>query len=795
MKDYPVIKFTLLFIIGIIVQYQFNIDATIIYYFIISLLLLIILFLFKKSPSIFGQLIIGSSIILLGMSIAVINSNKTPELPQKIFSNQTTEIYGKIKEIDLIQTDQLKFEIITDSIIGENANIYYPYVLLCRLKVQKGRLNKFYRSINPGYKLKIKSKIYETRDKRNPGEFDYKKYLLSVGISGNINLSNKNQIKITERNKDFISTLIFSIRKNIAEKIDELYSFKTSSLLKGLLLADRSNISYTTKEEFINAGVIHVLAVSGLHVGFIALIVIIILGRINLFVRSILTIFALLLFLLITGSPPSVMRAVIMGSVIIISFVLGRSTNIYNSLSIAALIILVFSPKQLFAPGFQLSFSAVWGIAVFFPICKDYLSKINIENKILKDILLFLSVSLGAQIGTLPFTFIYFGKLSIIALLINLIVIPLVGFIIATGIISLVINILFPFVAVFYSAANELFSNILFWITSNAGNLSFSFIKISNFNYYDALIVFISLFFFLIIRKKLNRSYIKFIVLVILILNIFLFTSFTNKELLPDNELSILMIDVGQGDAILVKYPDGKLSLIDAGIRTNSFDTGKYILEPLLNYLNIDKIDFAFLSHMDIDHYGGFNYLINKGIIKGIYKPLIDSSLAKDIRFEKLLDKNNITKKYYEQKIIKEGNVRIYILNNNQNKDYNHLSTNNKSGMIKIVYGENSILFTGDIEKKGEKFYSKYYQDFLQSDVLKVAHHGSKTSSTIGFLNYIKPKIGLISVGKYNFYGHPSKNIITRYLINNVKIYRTDMQSAILFQSDGKNFNKINWRD
>ena len=795
MKDYPVIKFTLLFIFGIIVQHQCNIDATIIYYFIISLLLLAILFLFKRSNSIFNQLIIASSIILLGMCIAVINSDETPELPRKIFDNKTSEIYGKIKEINLIQTDQIKFEVLTDSIIGENASIYYPYVLLCRLKVQKGSLNKFYRTINPGYKLKIKSKIYETRDRRNPGEFDYKKYLLSVGISGNINLSKINQIEITEKDKDFLQTLIFSIRKNIAEQIDQLYSYKTSSLLKGLLLADRSNISYTTKEEFINAGVIHVLAVSGLHVGFIALIVIIILGRINLFVRSILTIFALLLFLLITGSPSSVLRAVIMGSVIIISFVLGRSTNIFNSLSIAALIILAFSPKQLFAPGFQLSFSAVWGIAVFFPLCKEYLTKINIENKILKNILLFLSVSLGAQIGTLPFTLIYFGKLSIIALLINLIVIPLVGFIIATGIISLVINIIFPFIAVFYSAANELFANLLFSLISKAGNLSFSFIKISNFNYYDALIVFISLFFFLLVRKKLKRSFAKFIVVILLIINIFLFTSFTNKEILPKDELSILMVDVGQGDAIIVKYPDGKISLIDAGIRTNSFDTGKYILEPLLNYLNIDKIDLAFLSHMDIDHYGGFNYLINKGIIKEIYKPLIDSSLAKDIRFEKLLDINNITKKYYEQKIIKEDNVRIYILNSNNNKAYNRLSTNNKSGMIKIVYGENSVLLTGDIEKKGELFYSKYYKDFLRSDILKVAHHGSKTSSTEGILNYIKPKIGLISVGKYNSYGHPSKIIIERYKNNNVKIYRTDLQSAILFQSDGKIFKYEDWRE
>jgi len=798
MKDYPVIKFTVLFALGITLQHLFKLDFTILYFSIFSVVLYVILILSKNSSnylSILKQSLIVLVTISFGINVSIFNGNKTNLLPQEIINNNKTEIYGTIKEINLIQSDQLKFEIITDSIVVDNITLTSLYVLQCRLKEQKNSLNKFYKSIYPGYKLKITSTIFETRDKRNPGEFDYREYLLANGISGNINLSRTNQIEIIDRDIEYFSSVIFSIRKNIASKIDEIYSTQASSLLKGLLLADRSNISYSTKEEFINAGVIHVLAVSGLHVGFISLFIIILIGRINLFARSIITIITLILFLLITGSPPSVFRAVIMGSVIVLSFILGRSTNIFNSLSIAGFIILLIDPQQLFSPGFQLSFSAVWGIAVFFPMCKEYLTKLNIENKSIKYILLFISVSLGAQIGTLPFTLIYFGKLSIIALAVNLIVIPLIGIIIATGIISLIINTLISFVAIYYASANELFSNILFWLISKTGNLDFSFIKISNFNYYDAAIIFISIFFFLYISKKLLRPFVKIIVLCLLISNIFIFTSITSNELLPENKLSILMIDVGQGDAILVKYPNGKTSMIDAGIRSNSFDTGKFIIEPLLNYLNIDKIDVAYLSHMDIDHYGGFYYLSSNGFIREIYKPTIDSSLEKDLRFEALLNRNNIVKKYYKQQIIKEGNARIYILNSISDKNYNQLSTNNKSGMVKIVYGENSILFTGDIERKGEIYYSEYYKEFLKSDILKIAHHGSKTSSSEEILNYQQPKIGLVSVGSYNIYNHPSASIIDRFNNLNIKLYRTDIQGALLLQSDGNVIKSVNWKD
>jgi len=797
MNDYPVIKFTILFTAGILIQHLFNVDYQIFYLFLISLAVYCLLFIkqIHRHFPLTNQIILFMLIILFGMSTSVLNKNTTKELPENIIHKKNTITYGEIKGINLIQKDKLIFEIKTDSILTSYVKDTRTYILRCTIKEKKNILLKFYNSIYPGNKLKIIRSIYKARDKRNPGEFDYKEYLKTKGISGTINLNKINQIKIITSDKDIFKSFVFNIRKEIANEIEGLYSFQASALLKGLLLADRSNISYSTKEEFINAGVIHILAVSGLHVGFISLIIIILLGRVNLFIRSILTIVALFLFLLITGAPPSVVRAIIMGTVIIFSFMFVRGTNIFNSLALAGLIILLIKPEQLFTPGFQLSFSAVWGIAVFYPIFKNIISKLYIKNKPAEYILLFSSVSLGAQIGTLPFTLIYFGKLSIIALAINIVIIPLVGIIIATGIASLFINLILPSVAIYYASANEFFTGFMFWFINKTGNLGFSFVRISNFNFYDALIIFSFLFLLLFIKKKIANVSAGTIIVSLIIANIFLFTSLTKNDLLPENKLSVLMIDVGQGDSFLVKFPNGKIALVDAGIRNPTFDTGEYTIEPLLNYLNINKIDLAFVSHIDNDHYGGFKYLINKGWINKIYKPYPDTTVEKDKRFEKLLDSNHLKKSYYNRKIIKEGNARIYILNNEGNIITKDFSSNNKSGLIKIVYGNTSILFTGDLETSGEEYYSDYYRDFLKSDILKVGHHGSKTGTSEKFLRFVKPAISLVSAGKYNRYKHPAKIILQRLKQHHSKIFRTDESGAVLLNSSGLKFEHINWRE
>ena len=793
MNSYPIIKVAIFFSGGILFYKLADISSSAVIIFIVSLLIFS-LFLFKISKTVVSVFILFA--VFFSGYLIVMNSEKdTYFFPQEVYRVKDLTVYGRITDIKLIKQKEVTFNFKTDSLKIEARVLKKNVKLLCKLReTSQKRLDSVYNMLEPGNYLKLTGTYYKGREIRNPGEFDYNKYLNSLGISGTLNITGAKNINLLSDESDFFKSAIFSIRKFLDSEIKSLHNEQTSSLLKGLLLADRSEIDYVTKTQFINAGVIHVLAVSGLHVGFIAIIFLFLFGRLNIYLRSILTITGLLLFMLITGMPPSVFRATLMAVVIIIAFLFNRSTNLFNSLALAALIILVINPDELFNPGFQLSFSAVIGIALLYSPFEKFINKLRLNSRVLRYIILFMAVSLSAQIGTLPFTLTYFGKLSVIALIANLFVIPIIAIIVGLGIFTLIINSFLPFIGIYFAAANDLVTKILFLIVKISGNADFSYISVRNFSLYDSLLFYTFLLFLLYSLKSINRNAVKFAVLILVGLNFFFLSSLDNSDLFKDGKLSVFAIDVGQGDAILVKFPEGTTALIDAGNVTPSFDNGERVILPLLEYLGIDKIDYGFVSHIDSDHYAGFVSLVNAGVVKKIFKPEIDSTLVKDMKFEKYLREESVPIEYYKRGILKIDGARIYVLNNESISKNQEFSTNNKSGVLKIVYGRTSFLFTGDIERKVEKIYASNYKTFLDADVLKAAHHGSNTSSSSAFLNYVTPEMSIISAGILNKFKHPSEEVVKRLENFGSEIYRTDKYGALIFESDGESISFIDWK-
>ncbi len=162
------------------------------------------------------------------------------------------------------------------------------------------------------------------------------------------------------------------------------------------------------------------------------------------------------------------------------------------------------------------------------------------------------------------------------------------------------------------------------------------------------------------------------------------------------------MIDIGQGDAILIKTPDSKTILIDAGLATFYFDNGESVILPMLDHLGIDKVDYGLVSHLDIDHYGGFVSLIQNNNIGEIFKPALDTTVKKDIKFENFLSKEGVKINYYDSQKLKFDNCQLYFLSNKETNEVYNVSSNNRSGILKLVYGGCSFLFTGDAESREE---------------------------------------------------------------------------------------------
>ena len=797
MKDYPIILVALAFIAGILLQPIVNVNILTVV--ILSSILIAALLITNKRKMFSRIRMILSMISLILISMignisAQFSQNHYNEILTKLYKEKNVMVSGNIDKIELIRQDEILFLLESDKFMVNDIVIEDNFTLLCKLRGGKKGRNDFYDRMKPGYRIVVTGTYTKGKDRRNPGEFDYNSYLKSKGITGLFNVNSYKDVVVIDEEANVFNNAIFQSRKYINEQIKSLHTVETASLLRGLLLADRKEIDKDIKTQFINSGVVHVLAVSGLHVGFIALIIFVLFGRFNIYLRSIITILGLLAFMLLTGVPPSVFRATVMAVVIILAFLTNRTTNIFNSLAIAALIILIANPYELYSPGFQLSFSAVLAIGAIYPHLSATINKLYIKSKIVKYVLLFAGVSISAQLGTLPFTLFYFGKLSIIALLTNLIVIPTIGLTIALAVTTLLINSVLPVVASFYAIANDTITGLLLSFINFTGELSYSHIKIPAYSVYDAIIFY---FFLILFMEFIRKQYLKnalALVLIVTFANVYIFSTFDNKSLLPDNQLSVLMIDVGQGDAILIKTPDNKTILIDAGLAAFYFDYGESVIIPLLDFIGIEKVDYGFVSHLDLDHYGGFVSLIQKDKIGEIYKPAFDSTLKKDIRFETFLKEQGVKINYYNSQKLIFDNCRMYVLSNKESNEIYNLSSNNRSGILKVVYGNCSFLFTGDAESRVENILTDDYQDFLDVDVLKVGHHGSKTSTSENFVNYTSPDYAILSAGIKNRFGHPHSSVINRLNENDIRIFRTDELGAILLLSDGEKITIEEWR-
>jgi competence protein ComEC len=792
-SKYPLVKFTIIFILGIIFGSVFKVDLLIQLFIILSVLILSIIIFQKAGENIvlLKSVLLLLSIFLIGSAYYSVRVSEQNKYLFKYPKYKNVLINGTIDKIELIRDGRLTFKLISNSISAGAEYYKERYNILCSVYDQKKEVQNIYQKLAVGNEILFQAYIQRPRDQRNPYEFDYEKYLNDREIIAVANAYSTTDLKVLNNKSDGLKNSIFQIRKYLGEKISSLHNKTTSSMLRGLILADRSEIDFQINQDFINAGVVHVLSVSGLHVGYIVIIFLFLFSRMNLYWRISLTLLGLFLYMIITGSEAPVFRSTIMVSVILCVPLLGRESNSLNSLSLAALMILIINPKELFNPSFQLSFSAILTLIILFPSIKNSVNSLSIKSKLIKNSFLFLGSTIAAQVGTMPFILVYFGRISVTSLIANIFVIPISGLLVGIGIVSLFIQSFSTWLATIYASVNELLTFGMLYLVRFFGNPRYSFINIRQFTLYDSIIFYIMLGIIFSTWKYLTSKKSKIIFLVLSIITAITLFRIDNFELLPENKLSILMIDVGQGDSFLIKFPNTQTALIDAGNATIKFDTGKRIIEPLLEKIGIDKLDYVFVSHVDDDHFKGLYSIISDGKVGTIIKPEVDSSQTKDIQFEKYITEHKLSITYYSRKEINIGNTKLYFLTVGDTNS--NISTNDRSGIIKLLYGKTSFLFTGDASIKKETQLVDSYSRFLESNVLKVAHHGSKSSTSDRFLGTVDPNIALISAGIMNKFKHPHISIVEKLNDRKISTYRTDLSGAILLQSDGDKINKMNW--
>lgn len=730
-------------VLAAIYTYYFNINS----YILISLGIILSLSLFAKNRT--------RLYLLLSVTIFFVTAIYTNYRRQSVFKNYKNEEkeyilrVENIKEYEGYSTFIASVKNVNGNTFNEKLKAYYS-----------GR-----ESLNNFDTIKVNSKLEDIRINANPNLFNEKMYYLTKNI------------KYKAKFKDFEK---ISWKMSLAEKLNLAFENKLDALTKNKMNTSNSNFlkaifmsntNYLDEDElgtYRSVGLGHLLAVSGLHVSLISFAIIFILVGLGVSKRKASSI--CIIFLIIYGAvinyPVSFLRAMILFIALDLAFAYDINIECVEIISIALIITLLINPYYVFSVSLHLSYGAAYAIEILFRRLKKLGDK---KNKIQEAMLFVLAINLVLA----PIQLYTFHEFNFISLITNLILLPIYSAIITASFIILVISIIISPFSILFTIVNYLLSGlykILLFISR------VDILKVSLYNQ-DALIlayfVLLIAFYFANNFSYMKTKLVKFMLMMMVII------TFTGSFIYMKNQKhydTLNMISIGQEEAMLLDINNKKIMVDVAGdIMGTSFSYDRTLREVLKN-AGVSTIDIIFISHFDSDHYGNLIYLLDDFKVKNIcfYKELAPEFIKEEIisRGINYINPNNING-------IDLGNDN-YIKIVHRDRDFD---SNNSSLLFVLKAHGTKTLFTGDIEREAED----YYIDKLSKiDILKVPHHGSKTSSSMNFLEKTMPKDAISSQGLNNSYGHPHEETLENFKAIGSNFYRTDRQGMIsVIFSDG----------
>lgn len=686
----------------------------------------------------------------------------------------------------------------------------HRYILECTqvvidssLHVAQGKVlitqGRFARKLYYGQAIQITGAPQRPQLPGNPGEFNYRHYLQLNDVYFQYSLDENNCHILPEQKGAFFQKhLLDPVRRHISMVLQNNIPAPTNAMIEALFMGERQDVDRSIIADFQKTGVIHILAISGWHVSFALMIFLLIFSMLRFPFKWKIGMSLLLLFIyvaLVNFIAP-VVRSAVMATLYFGAQLSERRSNSINIMAVAGLLILFVAPQQLFIAGFQFSFAAVFGILYGYPKLKKMLPFVTGKSKwkafINKWIFQPLLVSAAAILATSPLTWYHYGVMQIGALLINLFIIPATAAFMTLSFIFLLLASTGFFALDGMAQILHLLCLGILKALNFMATWPFMQLQIPR---PSILLIVLFLAGIYLIFNLTNRRRLAMLGVIVCII-IFFSDPHQNKAL---NKLRVTFVDVGQGDAAIVEFPNGDNVVIDAGDRKGDWDEGGRYVAPLLKYFGIGRIKYLAGTHGHSDHVGGFAALLDQFKIDTL---VLSPYLSRDENFLRLMQKAQsmqlpVVFRKRGQTLPAGEECRIYFLH----PDENHISltdcsgdeVNNSSLVTKICYGKTSFLLTGDLESDAERMLAGY-RDFLKADVLKVGHHGSKTSTSQGLLDWVQPQYGVVSVGRRNRFFHPSKQTLQRLEENGAIPLRTDHFGAIMFESDGKEVRLINWR-
>lgn len=554
--------------------------------------------------------------------------------------------------------------------------------------------------------------------------------------------------------------------KAIGDTIENFYGEREGSFLRSLLLGDKRYLDEEDASNLGEVGLSHIMAVSGLHCCFLSSLVGALFGGRRRKLRCAVTIPLLFFYAFATGLTPSILRACIMISMVMLAPLFGRESDSPTSISFALLLILIRNPFAIASISLQLSFSAVAGIVWLTPkLSKKWQGK----GKISRFVLLSFATTLGAMIFSTPLACYYFGTLSIVSLLSNLLCLSLVSVVFALGLVSVLAAALFPQLGPLVAVLPEVGIRLVLGIAGILEELPFHAVYFNTAFSIAWLVYIYALFAACALCKRGKYRYQAALGLAA----VSLFAAAKVGALhYVQGGLNVVALDVGQGESVLL-LSEGHAVLVDCGSKNSYIDAGD-IAADYLRSAGCDTLDAVILTHYHEDHANGLAALLARMDVATIYLPNIDAGEGDRDTVEALAARYEVSVCYVEEEMnVANGASTLTVYPPVGESGANELGLS-----ILCSLGDFDTLITGDMDEKTETKLVDTY-DLPDIEVLVVGHHGSKYSTGTHLLETVTPEIGIISVGD-NSYGHPTEEAMLRLTDAGMSVYRTDMQGNIL---------------
>lgn len=644
----------------------------------------------------------------------------------------------------------------------------------------------------PGDKVEIKEgKLYLPEDKRNEGSFDNSEYQKSKNLFGSI--FSESDATLKKDGKKSIIRYAAKLKSGFANSAIKKLDKNIGGIATALLTGDKSSISEKDSQNLKNSGVYHIVAISGLHLNIFIIFVSFFISGLKIkrlkkaILSFVLCVITSLGVLVLTGFGLSVIRAFVMLIISLGSGVFSRKYDSKNSLYISAALILILIPQSFYSVGFKLSVLSTFAVLVSADIMKKLKEREFFKKKYISHITGVIITSFLCSLFTLPVMIASFGFLPIYSFLGNLFILPLT----TPALAFCVIFALFSFMGLDFLTKLTAFilSLIICIILKIASVISFmplSVIKLFPIYTFYTLCFMGVVFCILcmIIKKKLFLRCIS----ALLILSLAAGSVLLYNKL--DTKVKVIFADVGQGDCAIIKLPQNKAVMIDFGTNYNEDYVADEIKQTLIKH-NIANISAVFVSHFHGDHTSGITTLLDEKMVSKLYVPMYYNKEDKESRenFNSILSaallKPANLQNLKEGDKIEIGEGIFEILSPDANKNY---KANDMSMVIKFTYGQNSFLFTGDIEEAGT---DDILEKDIECDVIKVPHHGGKNDSIKLLSEKADADYAIISCGKNNSYDHPHKDTVKAFKNSGAKVFTSYKTGAIEFSLDKNEIKNV----